>query len=421
MTYILHRRFRQPLKFGSASYAGAVLLLLLITLPFTRDFSGINLVISSAFCFLYLLLAKKIHVIPRSLLLLSALSVLYALLSVLDVFPPAWTQRFEISAIPQQALFSYAIPTTMGVLIVYLRKHLASPGGRRAVAKKLLLVWLAWKLLGVTLNPAGATLAGFLSISQMGNASSLIIVATCLYLSMLTSSLKKYFTLVLFCVLSALSPFSQNLAYALAFSLVWIFPRQAKMITLGFILSSVLLYLLFYNDPFAVRFIDANLTVRLILIRDAVAGLVQSYFMGVGFGTESITNDYARFGLDHFQSEEDIVFIHLAVHNSFFTIGFRLGLAGLMILLYFLVQTFRKIDASPTESDAQAQYALFLAFFVVTFTNPALESFGYMYGVCLYLASIWAHPQGRANAILLKKNKMSEINNSGSSLKKCIC
>lgn len=382
---------------------GILFLYLALTLPFTKSLSGINLIISSASFFVYLLLNKKIDVIPRSLWLLSALSILYALLSVLHVFPSAWTQRFEISAIPQQALFSYAIPTTMGVLIVYLRKYLASPEGRRAVAKKLLFVWLAWKLLGVALNPADATLAGFLSIATMGNTPSLIIVATCLYLTTLTSSFKKYFTLAVFCVLSALSPFSQNLAYAFVFSLVWIFPRQAKAITLGFIFSSVLLYLLFFSDPFAVHFIDNNLTVRLILIRDAVAGLVQSHFIGVGFGTESITNTYLQFGIDQFQSDKDAGVIHLAVHNSFLTIAFRLGLVGLLILLYFLMQTFRKIDTSQAESDTQAKCALFLAFFVVTFTNPALESHIYIYGVCLYLSMIWALPA------VLKTNKDFEV------------
>ena len=372
-----------------------MLLLLALALPFTRELSGLNLIALAILFFAYLLYSNKLGVIPKSLLALSAWGLLYAALSFVDVFPQTWTRLFEVAAIPQQALFAYGLPLTFAVMVLYFREQFGTSEGRLSVAKKLVWIWLSWKLLGLISNPSDATFAGLVSIATMGNAPSLIIAAICLYLSVVTSDLKKYVAISIFLILSALSPFSQNLIYAFIFSVIWIFPRKAIAITTGFVVSSVLLYVMFFNDPFALRSLDSNMPIRLILIRDALAGLFQSYGVGVGFGTESITNDYTRLGILHFQSSESAGFIHLSVHNSFTTIPFRLGIVGFLILIWFCVQTFKRIKDSADDRDTQAKCALFLAFFTVTFINPGLESYFYLYGICIYLSTLWAFPQKR--------------------------
>src|SRR5690606_10296885 len=103
---------------------------------------------------------------------------------------------------------------------------------------------------------------------------------------------------------------------------IWIFPRHSVYITLGFIFSSVLLYAIFFSNPLSLMSIDVNMPIRLILIRDAIAGLTQSNLLGIGFGTESVANTYYDFGIVEFQNSEDVGFIHLAAHNSFATVAF---------------------------------------------------------------------------------------------------
>ena len=383
---------QRRLSAKNQSAAGFLLLFLMLSLPLTRQLSGINLVLISAIYSIYLIYKKKVSAIPRSLLALSGLGLLYVALSSLDAFPQTWTKHFQVDAIPQQALFSYALPTTFGLAIVYLRKHLTTTQGRLTVAKKLILFWGLWRILSFFFNPYEARLTEIVSIATMGNMSALAIVAICLYLTTIRNSLKKYAVISIFIILSALSPFSQNLIYSIIFILIWAFPKQAILISTGFIVCSVSLYIAFYSDPFALQSLDNNMPIRLILIRDALAGLVQSYGLGVGFGTESITNDYTRLGILHFQSDEAPGFIHLAAHNSFATIAFRLGFIGFIILLLFCAQTYNKIKDSISERDIQAKCSLFVAFFILAFTNPALESFGYLYGACLYLSVVWALP-----------------------------
>jgi O-antigen ligase len=371
-----------------------LLLLLAACLPFTRELKGINLLLLSLLFGGYLLVAKRIRTIPPSLLLFSIFAIVYAALSTIRIFPPAWTIRYELTAIPQQALFAYAMPVTFAVMVLYFQKFLVTASSRAVLANQMFAIWIAWKIIGFLDAPLGSWFLDLFAVTAMGNSSSLIIASVSLYLLDVSNNLKKYAVLLTFLILSSLSPFSQNLIYALIFILIWLFPKKAYFITYSFITGSVLIYIIYINDPFALYFIDNNLTVRLIILRDAVAGFVQSNFIGVGFGTESVTNDYAHLGIDHFQSDDDPGFIHLAAHNSFGSIAFRLGIFGFLIFIYFLIKTLRKISNSVEPRQKAMKCSLFLAFFVVTFTNPALESYIYLYGVCVYLSLIWAMSPG---------------------------
>lgn len=392
-------KIRQNIRHKPPSICGILLALFIVALPFTRDLSGLNLVVFSIFFLSYLFFAKELRSIPTSLLAFCLFSILYAILSLLNVFPATWTSHYEIGAIPQQALYAYSLPPIFGVTYIYLKEHLSTERGRIDIAKKLLIAWIYLQCIGVFFSENEIDVLSILSISTLGNTPSLAIVATCIYLSTNPSAHKKYAVIALFIGLSLLSTFSQNFVYALAFVLIWSFPKYSRILTISIVVFSVILYIAFYNNPFGVRFVDTNLTVRLLLLHDAISGLIQSYFIGVGFGTESISNDYSNFGVDIFRSEDDTGFIHLAVHNSFATIAFRVGFAGFVIFLYFLTRTFSKIRLSKTKCEAQTKYALFLAFFVLLYTNPALESFIYMYGASLYLATIWSFPERIAKSI----------------------
>ena len=157
---------------------------------------------------------------------------------------------------------------------------------------------------------------------------------------------------------------------------------------IGFIVSTVAFYAIFISDPMSVRFIDQNLSVRLVLIKDAIDGFFDSYMIGVGYGTESIKNYYYMFKNPVFHNPDDSGFLHLAVHNSFATTAYRLGIIGFVSLLIFLFEIITCIKS--TRNNQTTMIVLFLCFYTVCFQNPALESYIYMVGCYLMLSGVWA-------------------------------
>lgn len=373
----------------------ATLLFFALSFPFTRALSGLNLIVF--FCIslpLSLFLVKKIE-IPKSLLWLCVLALIYIGLSAFRLLPNIWLRYFEFSAIPQQALFSYALPTTLLLIIFYFRNNIKSKEDRRNLSVKLFYIWLTIKsidILGALFisQPEDLNLTETISISGMGSISSLIIISTSLYLSTINKPLNRLPIILVFVALSSLSPFSQNIIFALSLAFIWILPRYSVLYIILFITSSIFIYFYAYLDPYALFAIDQNLTVRLVLLKDAISGLIESSLVGVGFGSEAIKNYYLLFDNPIFRDEEDVGFIHLAHHNSFATIAFRLGAAGLLLFLIFTYQTFKRVTMTGPENHLAIKSSAFLAFFIVTFLNPALESFIYLYGVCAYFGIILA-------------------------------
>ncbi|MBT8765792.1 hypothetical protein [Metapseudomonas boanensis] len=377
-----------PVSARNVFYAGTLLSLLTLSLPFTRLVSGVNLILFAVLFAVFAFLNRRAQKLPGALAFFCSISLCYAVLSVFNVFPSVWTRYFQISAIPQQALFAYAIPTTFLVMTFYFKERIKAADGRRGLAN-LFLLWVVMNYLDMLTSDA-FSFKGLVSISGLGNVPALVIAATSLYLSTIKTPGKRVGLLLVFLAMSFMSPFSQNKIYALIFAGMWLFPRYAFWMLVALISSSVLLYASTVGSPLSVAFIDANLAVRLVLLRDALEGIVGSNFIGVGFGTESIRNYYLVFDSPVFANEEEAGFIHLSVHNSFAAIPFRVGLVGFIALLVFLWQTLMKVKADGPLNEKALKCSLFAAFFIVSFQNPAIESYAYLYGVCMYLSLIWA-------------------------------
>jgi hypothetical protein len=307
-------------------------------------------------------------------------------LSFLHIFPTIWTTEFEVKAIPQQALFAYSILPMFYLFFVFIMYFLHSETRLKKLIKIIITVVLYNKIVEASLN--GFDVQLFFSIAGLGNLSALMILGFSLATENARSSKFKLFSISLLLCLSFISPFSQNIVYALLFVIIFILPKYSYLCLVGFISSTVIFYIVFINDPMSVQFIDQNLTVRLVLIKDAFDGFVESSFIGVGFGTESIKNHYHIFKNPTFFNQDFAGFIHLAVHNSFATIAYRLGLIGFLLFLFFMYEIIHSIYRM--DKNKPVSVVLFLCFYIVTFQNPALESFVYLVGVFLHLGAIWA-------------------------------
>lgn len=367
-------------------YARWLTYCLFLSLPFTRILSGLNLVVIIFIAWIFLFFHWNRKLLPTSLIWFTVIANCYFILSFFNIFPKIWTVEFEISAIPQQALFAYSMLPMFYLFFTFIVYFLHSD----LRLKKLLKIILAFVVYNKCVDALldGFEFDFFFSIAGLGNISALAILGFSLAISSSHSVKEKTIYILFFLLASVNSPFSQNIVFAFMFLWILFVPKYSIQIIGLFIFSTVLVYGAFLNDPMTVHFIDQNLTVRLVLIKDAIDGFLQSNTIGVGFGTESIQNYYPLFKNPVFQNEDEAGFLHITVHNSFATIAYRLGIAGFTAFIFFLYATLKCIsDCRVNKSVASI---LFLCFYIVCFQNPALESYIYMIGVFLMFGSIWA-------------------------------
>lgn len=140
---------------------------------------------------------------------------------------------------------------------------------------------------------------------------------------------------------------------------------------------------------------DANSWWRLLYWKDELAQLVQSYGLGVGYGTSYATENFVGnlgsvvsgpFAATAEYSTLDKLFI-TGPHNSYVSIAFRLGIVGIVL---FLVMIFDLIEKISEKSNDISRCAIFMLFssIVLIGVNVGLESpyylimFVFSFGFC---------------------------------------
>jgi len=285
-------------------YARWLTYCLFLSLPFTRMVSGLNLVVITFIAWIFLIFHWNRKLLPTSLIWFTVIANCYFLLSFFNIFPKIWTTEFEIRAIPQQALFAYSMLPMFYLFFTFMVYFLHSD----LRLKKLLKIILAFVVYnkGVDALLDGFEFDFFFSIAGLGNISALAILGFSLAIASSHSVKEKTIYILFFILASVNSPFAQNIVFAFMFLWILFVPKYSIQIIGLFIFSTVLVYGAFLNDPMAVHFIDQNLTVRLVLIKDAIDGFLQSNTIGVGFGTESIQNYYPLFKNPVFQGSKTV-------------------------------------------------------------------------------------------------------------------
>jgi hypothetical protein len=367
-------------------YARWIVICLQISLPFTRLVSGFNLIAITLLAWMFLFFHWKRKLIPVSLIYFTIIVNGYFVLSFFNVFPTIWTVRFELNSIPQQAFFYYSLLPMFYIFFVCILSFLDTKKNAKRLMGVSFLLFIYSKIVYSVLNGFDPQI--FFSIAGLGNQSALAVLGFVLAISLAETSKIKGVLIVIMLLMSFYSPYSQNKVFALIFIGLYLIPRYSYYAIVGFVSTTVIFYSVFIFDPMSVRFLDENLSVRLVLIRDAIDGFIDSNFIGVGFGTESIKNYYFLFKNPQFFDPDDSGFMHLSVHNSFATMAYRVGIVSFLVFLTFLYDILISIkNAGNNRADMAV---LFLCFYIVSFQNPALESFGYMIGAFMMLGSIWA-------------------------------
>lgn len=132
-------------------------------------------------------------------------------------------------------------------------------------------------------------------------------------------------------------------------------------------------------------YVDHNFGVRAVFWKDALSAVQETSFLGVGFGTESIFNEYwldGRFWTFRQDFEE---MYSVSVHNGFVQMLFRLGVfAGVFILwLYWIVRE----NLSRNYVEPVIGFLL-CALFLSVSTNVAFSSPNFLIGSAFVIGAV---------------------------------
>lgn len=323
-----------------------------------------------AICIAYVALKKDI-VLILPLAGMTALGVVYIGLSYLHVLPDAWTLFYVPEAIPQQASFVVALYPLVLASRSFFATSIAS-GRTRMCGLIILLCYIVHLILVLGLDSVliNWRIAGFT------NNIALVFCSIVLLTLHARSSTRHAVILLAAVAILLLSQTSQAVIVGLALiAACWSLARP--YLVPGLVVSSVAVTLaaMFYI-PEVWRW-DPNTGVRLLFWRDALMVLADTWGAGIGFGKEAIRNYYLLVDHEHvaelYGSSSGKSLIFTGVHNSFLGVPMRLGLLGLVFMIWYFLLLAR------TASRRRSRFSLFLAcllaiFYVTVFTNVSIES-----------------------------------------------
>jgi len=141
--------------------------------------------------------------------------------------------------------------------------------------------------------------------------------------------------------------------------------------------------------PVAISVIDNNIATRALFAVDSLRGLVQSTFLGVGYGTESVLGSYNVGGQLWTIATGTGGLSEVPIHNSILSILFKTGLVGFLAFSKLAQGLYIKatLDQHNLFSAHSPVRPFVLFFLLVNITlNPGLEGIDYIIPNCLGIA-----------------------------------
>ena len=189
-----------------------------------------------------------------------------------------------------------------------------------------------------------------------------------------------------------------NLALRALYVPYFVFAKNKKAVTVLIGLGAACCVAMVFVLPFFAEYItphlDANSAWRLNFWNDELMQLVQSKGIGVGFGTSYATYNFVGNQPSILRSPYDPVYRQATVeylmmttgpHNSLVSLAFRMGIAGIVTFVGFLVNIFTKAWKNIEETSAYAFFAFFAAIVIIS-VNVGLESPVYLLSFVLGIA-----------------------------------
>lgn len=293
---------------------------------------------------------KKKDRVDATMIILGGLSLFYMAMSYGGILPRAWTKIHDNRVILQQALGYITMPIFVGAFSAAVPYFLSIRRDRRMIIiHGLALINLVLPAL-IMHSAADAGLGesssnSFINMLMLNTLFStelitvmwlgyIIIRAPLFVAAPLAGSLLIICTniqpviAIATAILFKLKPFSRAVSLSIACSI-------AVAVAVAPFFSDYLISL------------DVNTGIRAQFWREGFQGLIDSYGLGVGFGTEGIRPRYIfHNAIWKFDSGSE-AYLLVGLHNSFVNIAFRMGVVGLALILYLMVQLFPSRFSSP--------------------------------------------------------------------------
>lgn len=310
--------------------------------------------------------------------------------SMLHLLDPAWTLYWHPGAVAKQALWIAIFPLLTTLAQTYVGSVLAYH-----LKRELWIVSL--------LTCANFLVSGFLisdwtySIWSYGPFGYLwapfSIFLTVVLWSVLVSS--RYNLVILIIAVGVIGivladSAQTKFAYLVVMAMITVGVNR-RITALGIVLLSVggiaAGYVWGWIDPVAAYMADPNSGIRALMAKGAFEAAHETWFMGVGYGTEGIRNYYPEVGIESFNYMDDN-FIMIATHNGFFDVLMRLGIPGLASILFIFIGLIA--GPCPERGNFGFRMAIFTLVFINMSVNVALQSPFHLAGITFMLGSCTA-------------------------------
>jgi hypothetical protein len=337
---------------------------------------------------------------PATLTIYIAYCICSATLSAFKLLPPSWQIHFMTDAIVRQL-----VPPIGFFAVAWASKAFYS---RLCLPTRPILLVNTMLFLALVVAPAVMLDQGLRYRSEEGDLSALalygalinnMIIAVFFLTAFVFFSpdLRRYLSLAVILGIAVTSPFIQFKLFTIII-LATLFGVPGRLVALSFVGALMGIYAIELGDIPAMMKINPDAGLRLQLIVDAWVSLLDTWGLGIGYGTESVHWIYEVPGLPRFTflpnpnfmtHEQMLEALSRGVHNSFVQALLRTGLLGGTLLILAFVSVFPPPNLHRSVRDHAS--VAFSMIFLACFVNPALESpvqvvgIGLVYGYLLVL------------------------------------
>jgi hypothetical protein len=349
-------------------------------------------------CLLYAILTRTAP--PRLLGTYFLFCLAAASLSAYRLFPTSWQVYFSEQAIIRQLVPLAAFFAVAWASKAYFRRRLRH---RDIFSQASIFLVLG---LGVAplvmfyqnvLYPGEDAARSFLAfygslINNISVAMFFVIGGACL-----RSGWRRNLSVVAVVSIAAASRFLQFKLVALAM-LATLFGVSGRLVLIGLMTTLAGIYSIALNFIPQIELISRDSGVRLALLRDGLTSVLDTYGLGIGYGTESVKRVFHFPGLPVFKffpapnqltHQQTLEMLSIGIHNSFGESLLRTGVLGLVLLASTFAAAFPSRSMPRKVQDHAA--LMFAIMFIACFVNPALESpiqvigVGLLYGYLIAL------------------------------------
>ena len=318
-------------------------------------------------------------VVPLGLVLLVIVSSLWLMLSLLRALPSSWTVYYDAVAAVRHWSWIILIPIFMTAYYALFRHC------REFVTRHAMVLAIGYYVLGrinlfVSGNSDPERDFFFYGVSNL-NMPMLALF----YFSLFSRKRPVVVDVLLILAVAVLSTSMTNLIVAMSAMAIRLTPAF-RLAPAG--VAACLLTMLAVAPSFAPTIYnsDNNAGVRAIMWRDAIIAVSDTNGVGVGFGTEYITNEFGEVAGPDWQlmPERDPTRLFISTHSAFYDVLLRLGVLGAALLFLWLGR-YAVLTRKIPDHSARAAASLAVLVYASLAFNPALISVNIFLGVAFVL------------------------------------